>query len=186
MDHLTLGQENDMLSMVSTSGQPLKASLQSQTQSSDLKALKTPAIKGKGLTFTKTSALKSSRKAFGNVSNVLRSEIKPSVGGLNENKNHSKTVKKDNTKQANNEMSDVGGHQKQDNVEHTYSEPIDSKYLDDIEEMHPMKEELMLDINDPLTTDLYAIDDKEIFEMQFDSDFGDELLDNKEFDYNLL
>jgi len=50
--------------------------------------------------------------------------------------------------------------------------------LDDIEDMHPMKEELISDATDSITDGLFGIDDQMVFEMEMDSDLSECLAPN--------
>ena len=121
----------------------------------------------------KASLDKSSRKAFGNVSNVLHSGSKHPIGAKNENKMKSckeleeSSLRSDATKSMTTEVE------------------TESKFFDEREEMHPIVDELMSDMTDSLTHDLFTIDEQIVLKMAFDSDITQSLLPNKRtFDLN--
>jgi hypothetical protein len=119
----------------------------------------------------KTPINKSSRKAFGNVSNVLSS--KQSVN----NRAQHKSLLKESLKLAQDLRTGSQFNQKK-SIE-TEVETVceqNSKFTDEIEDMFPIDEEMMSEISNPITKDLFAIDEKTIFEMEFDSEMSQYLV----------
>jgi len=153
-------------------------------QTTEMKAksrqvLTTPAAKG--LLSTKTPFGKSSRKAFGNVSNVLRSETKPSSSISGKMQTKDQTVMKADQQLKNaSQLDEKNGLTGVDTNSST-----DAKYCSEIESMYPLEEELMSDTNDSITRGLFDIDDKIVFGMQFDSDLPQSLAPKtRTFDFN--
>jgi len=182
MASMAYEQENDMLDQLSDN-QMLKSThkmLTTEMSRKTLKELKTPSLKASLKTSLKTSVDKSSRKAFGNVSNVLRSESKPSLAA--------KTLTKGQSDMKGSEAvnSALNDHKKSMATQEASDCTVDPKLLDDVEDMYPMSEELISDLNDPISVDLFAIDERTVFAMPFDSDVCQPLLQKnpKNFDFN--
>lgn len=144
------------------------------------KSLLTPSIKN--LSSLKKNGDKSSRKAFGNVSNVLRAKTQTSTVGKTEIKSETNLKASDGSYE---DKKGIKGKEQTKNGTKAETETkVDPKYLDEIENMYPIKEELLSDARDPLTKDLFAIDDQSIRDMAFDEDFCEELLPKKAFDFD--
>jgi len=175
MSRITCEQENQILDQLN--GRQLSHKIQTSSEISDMsrnvkKLINTPKSHGlKTTTDTKTS----SRKAFGNVSNVfgMRSGTQQTIEAKHPIKMKAPT-KESNVKSAQKTCC-------------APQEETDAKYLDDIEEMHPMEEQLMSDLMDPITHDLFAIDEHLVLNMGFDSDMTESLVPNKQiFDLDFL
>ena len=153
----------------------------------------------KNLSSLKKVGEKSSRKAFGNVSNVLRANSQASNSGKSVTKAKlavktseelESVVKAEEKKALAVKAAEVAAK----STEQTQTESkvetetkVEPKYLDEIENMYPIEEELMSDLRDPMTAGLFSIDDRLATEMTFDLDFCEELLPNKkDFDFDKL
>lgn len=132
------------------------------------------ALKSSVKTSMKTPLNNMSRKAFGNVSNVL--SCKQTISGKVEQKSES-LVKEEHKWSESSEVSKIGFNSNEHKVE-TDSNPDSkaSKLMDELENMYPNEDELMSEVNDSITTDLFAIDEQTIFAMEFDSDMTQCLL----------
>jgi len=60
-----------------------------------------------------------------------------------------------------------------------------SKFTDEIEVMFPIDEEMMSEVLDPITEDLSTIDEKTIFDMEFDSEMSHCLVRPKNTNLNI-
>jgi hypothetical protein len=128
----------------------------------------------------KTPINMSSRKAFGNVSNVLSSK-QP----VNSKAQH-KSLLKESLKLA--QDLKTGPQLNQKKPIETEVETVceqNSKFMDEIEVMFPIDEEMMSEVLDPITKDLFAIDEKTIFEMEFDSEMNHCLVRPKNMNLNI-
>ncbi len=121
-----------------------------------------------------------SRKAFGNVSNVL--STKQSVNS----KAKHKSVAKESLKLAQDLKTRSQLNQKK-SIETEVETVCDqnSKFIDEIEDMFPIDEEMMSEVSNPITKDLFAIDEKTIFEMEFDSEISQYLVRPKNTNLNI-
>ena len=151
--------------------------------------MKTPALKGlkSSSVNLKTSLDKSSRKAFGNVSNVLHSGSQQSIEAKHQMKAKPSLKESD-------PLPEVKSDPKSDSNLKQNNKPMstevgtdgDSKFLDEIEEMYPIKEELIFDELDPITVGLYEIDEQMVLGMPFDSDLDNTLVPNNRSIFDLL
>jgi len=129
----------------------------------------------------KTPLNKSSRKAFGNVSNVLSS--KQSIAAKAQSKvdhlakESQKLVEDSKLDLKSNEMKSISAE-----VETVCKE--NSKFMDEIESMFPNESELMSEMNDPISPNMFAIDERTVFEMQFDPQMTECLVRPKDSNIN--
>jgi len=178
MSQMSYEQENDGLDQLTHHRHNGLKMQTTEMRAKTQQVLATPM--SKGLASLKTPFAQSSRKAFGNVSNVLHSAAKPSVTTKTQTKDQSVV----NASEAVN--SDINFQEKKPLAAEVDTNPaIDAKFCDEIENMYPMTEEMMSDMNEPVTDGLFGIDDQIIFGMPFDSDLPQGLAPNtKNFDFN--
>jgi len=180
-------QENHVLDQLN--GRPLSHKM----QTSDLnripnKSLKTPSLKGlKSSSINlKTSLDKSSRKAFGNVSNVLHSGSQQSIDAKHQIKAKPSLKESDPLPEVKSDVKSDSNLKQNKWMSTEVGTDGDSKFFDEIEDMFPIKEELISDELDPITVGLYEIDEQMVLGMPFDSDLDYTLVPNNRSIFDLL
>jgi len=179
MSAMNYEQENNVLDQLTDNRHNALKMQTTEMKGKTRQVLATPTAKG--LLSMKTPFGKSSRKAFGNVSNVLRSETKPSAAISGKMQTKEQTVTKADHQLKNASQLD----EKKGLTAVDTNSTTDAKYCIEMEGMYPSEGELMSDTTDSITRGLFDIDDQIVFGMEFDSDLSQCLAPkSRNFDFN--